>query len=255
MSKISLIDTHAHYNSVTMDNLEEKISIANNNNNDVLKIINVGLNNETSEEAIKISINNSKFYSTLGIHPLYDGNFSELENLYNKYDSKKIIGIGETGIDTAGDINKQIEKFISSITLANKLKLPVIIHANTTKDSQIYANKLCLEIITKYKPLYGFIFHCFQPDLEILKEILKLGGYISVGSKITQVNAKRSLEVVKTIPINNLIIETDYSFLTNEPNKTGRATFNKICELRNIKKSLMTEKLNDNAKRLFYKLK
>jgi Tat protein secretion system quality control protein TatD with DNase activity len=64
MSKISLIDTHAHYNSVTMDNLEEKIKIANNNS-DVLKIINVGLNKETSEEAIKISINNFKFYSTL----------------------------------------------------------------------------------------------------------------------------------------------------------------------------------------------
>lgn len=254
MSKISLIDTHAHYNSVTMNNLEEKINIANNNS-DVLKIINIGLNNQTSEEAIRLSIKNFKFYSTLGVHPLYDGNLSELEDLYNKYDSKKIIGIGETGIDTTGDINKQIEKFISSVTLANKLKLPVIIHANTTKDSKIYANKLCLEIIKKHKPLYGFVFHCFQPDLEILKEIVKLDGYISVGSKITQVNAKKSLEVVKTIPINQLIIETDYSFLTTEPNKTARETFNKICELRNIKKSLMAEKLNDNAKRLFYKLK
>lgn len=254
MSKISLIDTHAHYNSVTMNDLEEKIRIANAND-DVLKIINIGLNKETSEEAIKLSIKNFKFYSTLGIHPLYDGNISELEYLYNKYDSEKIVGIGETGIDTIGDINKQIEKFISSIKLANKLKLPVIIHANTTKDSEIYANKLCLQIIKKHKPIYGFIFHCFQPDLEILKEIIELGGYISVGSKITQANAKKSLEVVKIIPINNLIIETDYSFLTTEPNKTGRETFNKICELRNIKKSLMAEQLNNNAKRLFYKLK
>lgn len=254
MTKISLIDTHAHYNSVTMDNLEEKIRIANAND-DVLKIINIGLNKETSEEAIQLSKKNSKFYSTLGIHPLYHGNISELEELYNIYNNEKIVGIGETGIDTTGDINKQIEKFVNSIKLANKLRLPVIIHANTTKDSEIYANKLCLEIIKKHKPIYGFIFHCFQPDLEILKEIIELGGYISVGSKITQANAKKSLEVVKTIPINKLIIETDYSFLTTEPNKTGRETFNKICELRNIKKSLMAEQLNNNAKRLFYKLK
>lgn len=254
MNKISLIDTHAHYNSSIMSDLENKIFLANNNS-DVSKIINVGLDSKTSEETIKISLNNPKFYSTLGIHPLYEGSVSELESLYNNYDNKKIVAIGETGIDTNGNISVQVKKFVDSINLANKLGLPIIIHANTTKDSDIYANKLCLEIVKKHKPLYGFIFHFFQPDLDILKEIINLGGYISVGSNIIKKTAKLSLEVVKTIPLDRLIIETDYLFLTDNPNKTGKESFNKICDLKHKSKILMMKQLNENAERLFQKLK
>lgn len=254
MKKINLIDTHAHYNSDIMDDLDEQIKTANSNE-DVCQIINVGLNTETSIEAVQISLENPKFYSTLGIHPLYDGRIETLEEIFYEYDNTKIVAIGETGIDTNGDIDQQITKFLESIVLANKLKLPLIIHANTAKGSSIYANRVCLEIIKKYKPLYGFIFHCFQPDLEILAEIINLGGYISVGANITKPNAKKSLEVVQTIPIDKLIIETDYLFLTNSPNQTGRTTFNKISELRNTEKTLMMKRLNQNARRLFPKLK
>jgi len=254
MNRISLIDTHAHYNSMIMNNLKDEILIANNNK-DVCKIINIGLDNKTSEEAIKISLNNPKFYSTLGVHPLYDGNICELENLYNNYDNKKIVAVGETGIDTNGNVDIQIKKFLESIKLANKLELPLIIHANTSKNSNVYANKLCIEIIKKYRPLYGFIFHFFQPDLNILDEIIDLGGYISVGSNIIKHNAKKSLEVVRSIPIDRLIIETDYLFLTDNPNKTGRESFIKICELKDKDKVLMMKQLNNNAKRLFSKIK
>lgn len=254
MDKISLIDTHSHYNSCIMPDLTNEIKIANSNK-DVLKIINVGLDNATSEEAIIIGIENSKFYSTLGIHPLYEGCIEELEDLYYKYNNEKIVGVGETGIDTSGNIENQIDKFIRSINLANKLKLPIIIHSCTTKGSNINANKLCLEIIKRYRPKFGFIFHCFQPDLEVLDEIITLGGYISIGSKILSPNARQSLEVIKNVPINNLMIETDYSFLTDRPNETGKETFLKICQLKNIEKILMMKQLDENAKNLFYKLK
>lgn len=253
MNKISLIDTHAHYNSTIMNDLEDQIKVANSNG-DVSKIINIGLDNKTSEEAVQISLINSKFYATLGVHPLYDGNIARLEEIYLNYDNTKIVAMGETGIDTSKDIFYQIEKFLESIALANKLKLPLIIHSNTTKGSNMNAHQICLEIIKKYPSLYGFVFHYFQPDLEILKEIIKLGGYISVGGNITKQNAKKSLEVVKTVPIEKLIIETDYSFLTTTPNITGRLTFEKICELKNKEKISMMKNLNENAKRLFYKL-
>lgn len=254
MDKISLIDTHAHYNSSTMTNLNELLKIAIDNE-DVKKIINIGLDYKTSEEAILIGLNNSKFYSSLGIHPLYDGNVSELEELYHKYNNEKIVGIGEAGIDTNGNVDTQINKFINSIKLANKLKLPLIIHACTTRNSSINANRLCIEILKKYRPIYGFVFHFFQPDLEVLDDIIKLGGYVSVGSNILKATAKKSLEVVRTVPIDRLFIETDYSFLTNSPNETGRASFNKICELKNKEKTLMMKQLNQNAENLFYKLK
>lgn len=254
MNKISLIDTHAHYNSSIMNHLEEEIKTANDNH-DVSKIINVGLDIQTSKEATKISLKNSKFYAALGIHPLYDGQIEELENIYYQYDNTKIVAIGETGIDTNGDIASQVKKFISSIQLANKLELPLIIHANTSKDSSVYANTLCMEILKEYKPKYGFVFHCFQPDLEILDEIIDLGGYISVGSNIIRANARKSLEVVREVPIDRLLIETDYLFLTTNPNQTGKASFYKICELKKKEKVFMMKQLNKNASNLFSKLK
>lgn len=254
MNRISLVDTHAHFNTRVMKDLDKEIKRANDNQ-DITKIINVGLDNQTSEESLKISLGNPKFYATLGVHPLYEGSIKKLEELYYQYNNAKVVAIGETGIDTTGNIEEQIKKFIESISLANKLKLPIIIHANTTRNSKVYANKLCIEIIRKFKPLYGFIFHYFQPDLDILKEIIDLGGYISVGANITKPNAKKSLEIVRTIPKDRLIIETDFPFLTDNPNQTGRASFGKICELRETEKTLMMKQLNKNARQLFPKIK
>ena len=253
MTKITLIDTHAHYNKSCMPNLEEQIMIANANE-DVEKIINVGLDINTSHDTIKIAHNNPKFYATIGIHPLYHGNIKHLNHLYDTYIDDKIVAIGETGIDTNCDIPPQIRKLIESITLANKLHLPIIIHANTTKDATLNANQLCIEILKSCTPEYGFVFHCFQPDLDALNEIINMGGYISLASKITQANAKKSLEVIKETPVNKLLIETDYPFLADNPNEKGKATFDKMCELKQKEKSPMMHQLNDNAKRLFKKL-
>lgn len=252
-NEISLIDTHCHYNSVSLSNLEEKIDYVNN---DLVlsKVINIGLDYSTSKEVVRISNQYYKFYATIGIHPLFDGNISDLENLYFEYDNKKIVGIGEVGIDTTGNIDIQIKRFIESINLANELKLPLIIHSNTTKNANIYANLVCLEIIKKYTPKYGFLFHFFQPDLNILSEIVELGGYISVGSNILKPNAKKSLEVVRNIDINRLLIETDYPYLANKHGITLLETFDKVCMLREIDKNQMIKTLNDNTKRLFYKI-
>lgn len=249
---ISLIDTHAHYNSEVVD-VKKEIMLFKNNGN-VSKIINVGLDLKTSLEALKLSIQEEKIYATLGIHPLYSGSIKELETIYDNYNHDKVVAIGESGIDTNGFINEQIDKMVDSIKLANKLSLPLIIHSNTIKESSINAHKLCLEIIKRYPPQYGFVFHCFQPDLDILDEIISLDGYISIGSKITRKKAKASLDVVKYVPIDKLLIETDYPYLTDNPKAAGYDTFNKICELKEKNKVYMMNKLNSNAYTLFPKL-
>ena len=251
---MNLIDTHAHYNSKDLNNLNDEIININKNNN-IDKIINVGLNYDISKEAISISLNNNKFYSTIGLHPLNEGSVDILKYLIDNCEISKVVAIGETGIDTNKSIDIQIKKFIYSIKLANELKLPVVIHSNTTKDSLIYANKLCLEIIKRYIPKYGFVFHSFQPDLDILNEILNLGGFVSVGPMILKSNAKKSLEVVRNIDINNLLIETDYPYLSNNEIDDLICVFNKVCALKGMDEYSMEDNLNNNAKRLFYKLK
>ena len=90
MNQISLIDTHSHYNSFIMNDLDVQIKLANNNE-DVFQIINVGLDTETSMETVQISLKHPKFYSTLGIHPLYEGQVESLIDIYYKYDNTKIL--------------------------------------------------------------------------------------------------------------------------------------------------------------------
>lgn len=249
----SLIDTHVHYNSESLSDLKEKIIIANKNYH-LINLVNIGLDYSTSKEVVEIANMNKKFYASIGIHPLYEGEISSLIHLYNIVDNKKIVAIGETGIDTNESIYNQIDKMIDSIHLANKFHLPVIIHANTVSKSYQSANKLCISLIKMYKPQYGFLFHSFQPDIDDLKEILKMGGYISVGPMLLKKNAMKSLEVVRQVPMDRLLIETDYPYLTDSPGIDRLFIFNRICQLKNINRYDCMKELNENAKRLFYKM-
>lgn len=243
-----MIDTHAHFNSVDLKELEKEIEIVNSYSY-LDKVINVGLDYETSKEVIEISLREKKFYGALGIHPLSKGNVSELLELYQKLDCSKIVALGETGLDRSSPETLQIQeqRFIETIELANFLCLPVIIHANNT-------NRQAIDIIKKHVPKEGFVFHCFQPDLEILDEILEMGGYISVGTPITRKTAKKSLEVIKKIPIENLLIELDYPYMSKESNLDGKNVFNKIKLIRGYSHQKLEKILDENAKRLFKKL-
>lgn len=249
----SLIETHAHYNSESLSDLKEKIISANKNDH-LMNVVNIGLDYYTSKEVINIATMNKKFYASIGIHPLYEGFVSSLLHLYNTFDNKKIVAIGETGIDANESIDKQIDKMIASIHLANELCLPVIIHANTVKGINISANKLCISLIKRFKPQYGFLFHSFQPNIDDLHEIIKMGGYISIGPMFLKKNADKSLEVVRQIPLDRLLIETDYPYLTDMPSACRLDIFNRICELKRINRYDCMQSLNDNAKRLFYKM-
>lgn len=239
-----MIDTHAHLNSHDIANLKEEI-IRINSLDYLDKVINVGLDEETNKEALAISKNYNKFYCALGIHPLYEGHVESILELYQGSNNcSRVVALGETGLDNQGDIDAQMKKFIETIELANFLKLPIIIHGNNT-------NKRILDILKEHPAHYGFVFHCFQPDMFVLEEIIRRDGYISVGKPITRENAKKSLEVVRNVPMNNLLIELDYPYMSDDPTHDGKAVFNKIRELRRMEYKELERALDTNAKRLF----
>ena len=122
---MNLIDTHCHYNSYAFRNVHKEIYKLNNNQN-VSKVINIGIDYNTSKEAIMLGNEYSKLYTALGIHPLCGGDVNDLEYLYNNYDNSKIVAIGEVGIDTECYDISMICNLINSIYLANKLKLSQI---------------------------------------------------------------------------------------------------------------------------------
>lgn len=243
-----MIDTHAHFNSNDLKNLKQEIQRIESLEY-LDKIINVGLDYQTSKETVAISQRSSKFYATLGIHPLHNGNIASLMELYESLDCSKVVAVGETGLDssTGEDIGIQQKKFIETINFANDVDLPVIIHSNNT-------NKQVIEILKENLPQAGFVFHCFQPDLDIMEEIIKMKGYISVATPIIRPTAKKSLEVIKNIPIERLLIELDYPYMSENPKIDGKNVFNKVKEIRKLTHNELEDILDSNAKRLFKKL-
>ena len=248
-----IIDSHVHVNSKVLDDVEKTIEKINNNEN-IESVINVGLNVETSRECIDICNSENKFYSAIGIHPLYieSENFDSLYNLINE----KVVAIGEIGLDSNNsNYYKQRQYFIRQIFIANELKLPVIIHTDN--------NEEVINIFKKgVRPMYGCVFHCFKPDLKSLKYIVDNGYYISFAGKITYMNALKSIEVIKEVPNTNFLIETDSPYISPEPvresvNESSNIKYiiEKLSEVKEMCYNDIVDITNKNTKTLFKKMR
>ena len=248
------IDSHMHINSIVSKNIEKEILDINNNSN-LKNVINVSLNSETAKESIIISNSNAKFYSAIGIHPLYVENQS-IDDLYDIALNEKVVAIGEIGLDTTKDnIELQKKYLIEQISIANALNLPVIIHANNS-------NKLVIEIFERYiKPKEGCVFHCFQPDIDDLNYLIRNNYYISFAGRITYKNAKKSLEVAKSVPNDLFLVETDSPYISPEPvrnlvNQSSNIKYiiEKLALIKDMGYLEIEEITTENTKRLFKKI-
>lgn len=249
-----IIDSHVHVNSKVIDNVEDTINKINNDYN-IESVINVGLDIETSKECVNISNKENKFYSSIGIHPLYieNENYNKLYDLIND----KVVAIGEIGLDS---INKnfydQKKNLIKQILIANELKLPVIIHSNNT-------NKEIIDIFeNNIKPKYGCVFHCFQPEIDILKYIMDNGYYISFAGRITYKTAKKSIEIIKEVDLSNFLVETDSPYIPIGINKEFlsessniKHIIKKISEVKEMSYEEIEKITNNNTKVLFKKMR
>ena len=249
------IDSHMHINSVVLDNNQLYIDDINKNPN-IESVINVGLNIKTSLESIEISKTNPKFYSSVGIHPLYIEN-QDVNALYDLANNIKIVAIGEIGFDNGkNNFEDQKRYLIKQIEIANELKLPVIIHSNNSNEKIVDIFKIYV------KPKYGCVFHCFQPDFDTLKYIINEGFYISFAGKITYKTAKKSIEIARIIPDDLFIVETDSPYISIEPfrneiNKSSNIKYiiNKLSEVKEKSYEEIENITRENTKRLFKRMK
>lgn len=253
------IDTHAHYNDdVFKENIDEILNKCKAAG--VEKIINVGYELPSSKYAIELSNKYEYIYCAIGIHPHDVDNYSvnEIEELYNEFKAQgklnKLVGIGEIGIDYAyvkDNKEKQIELFKKQIELANKLKLPIIIHSrdasldtyNTVKDNP---------------PLYGAIFHCFQPSDDLVRLVLERKYMVAFGGNITYKRNESFKKYIMQIPIEQIVIETDCPYLAPEPlrgsiNDSSNLKFicKKLAEYKEMDEQYVAQKVHDNAIEFF----
>ena len=253
---MELLDSHAHYNDEKFDE-DRKLIIESIYNSGVTTIINAGYSLESSKKAIEIANNYNFMYATVGVSPNDIENlpFDYIEKLKNMARQKKVVAIGEIGLDyywNKENKDKQQEIFIKQIELANEMNLPIVIHTREAIMDTI--DTLKNQIICKNKG----VFHCCPLNVELVREALKLGFYMSFAGPITFKSSKNAEEVVKMVPMDKILTETDSPYLSPEPVRGTRNDSRniqyiaqKIAQIKNMSIEEVTKQILKNAKTIF----
>ena len=251
---MKFFDSHAHYNDEKFDVDRENI-LEELYKNYINGAICAGYGLESTVKAIELSTKYNWMYATCGISPndISQTVEKDLQEIKEIATNHRVVAIGEIGLDYYWNKdNKELQRkiFIKQIEIANSLNLPIVIH---TRDAVMDT----LEILKKNECIKKGVFHCCPLNIELVKEALKLGYYISFSGNVTFKNAN-SEEVVKYVPLDKLLIETDCPYLSPEPNRGKRNTSanlkyiaQKIAEIRKITVEEVAEQTYKNARRLF----
>ena len=253
-----IIDSHCHLDySNLYDQLDDVIKRAEYNQVKCLLAICTTLE---SFERIKLIINKyENIFGTFGIHPHETKRFKNVDskfifNLKKKY--KKIIGIGETGLDFYYNYSdKEIQKksFIEHISVASKLNIPIIVHSREAEDDTY-------EILKSEKKNSDLkvLIHCFSGSKEFAKKLLDINCYISVSGIITFQKSTELVDTVSHIPLEKLLVETDSPYLAPSPHR-GKSnepsyiihTVEKLSQIKNVSKENVITNTTNNFKKLF----
>lgn len=253
---MELLDSHAHYNDEKFDE-DRKLIIESIYNSGVTTIINAGYSLESSKKAIEIANNYHFMYATVGVSPNDIDNLEEdyIEELKQMSKAEKVVAIGEIGLDyywNKENKEKQQEVFIKQIELANELELPIVIHTREAVMDTL--DVLKNKVTCKNKG----VFHCCPLNVELVREALKLGFYMSFAGPITFKSSKNAEEVVKMVPMDKILTETDSPYLSPEPVRGTRNDSRniqyiaqKIAQIKNMSIEEVTKQILKNAKTIF----
>ena len=253
-----LIDSHCHLDFPNLyKNLDEVIS--RSDINDVKYLLTISTTLESFEKIISITEKYKNIFGTFGIHPHETEKYNKVNcnfilNIKKKY--KKIIGIGETGLDyfyNHSDKESQKKSFIEHIKAAQLLKVPVIVH---TRNAEIDTLDI-LKNEMKNNTLKVLI-HCFTGSKNFAKNLLDIGCYISISGIVTFKNSIDLANTVAFIPIDRLLVETDSPYLAPDPYR-GKSnepsylihTVEKISKIKKIIKEEVAKSTTENFKKLF----
>ena len=251
-----MIDSHCHLDHEPLhENLSEVIYRSKEIG--ITKLLTICTTLESFENIKAIVEKDKMIYGTYGIHPHEtESNKIDKQTIVRSVnENKKIIGIGETGLDffyNYSDRERQISSFKAHIEAAIELNKPIIIHSRE-------AEKETFEILNSYKNKnLKILMHCFTGSLEFSKKLLNLDAFFSASGIITFKNSTDLQNTFKTIPLEKLLIETDSPFLApipmrgkkNEPSFI-KYTLEKLSSLKETTVEKMSEITTDNFNKLF----
>src|SRR5216117_2502968 len=251
-----LIDSHCHIDDARFD-ADREAMLQRARDAGIGHFVTIGCDLETSRAAVTLAQRHPFISATVGVHPhevklIKDGWYDELRLLAK---SKGVVAYGEIGLDYHYDHSPrevQRQRFREQVRLARDLRLPVVIHTREAQEDTI-------TILKEEKASeLGGVFHCFSGDAWLAKDALDLGFYLSFSGVITFQNATMLRDIVKTVPLDRILVETDSPYLTPAPHRGKRnepahvrLVAEKIAAIQGMTADQIAELTSQNARRVF----
>ena len=245
-------DSHAHLDDEQYEE-DRKELIAMLQNNGISLVINIGADIKSSRASVALAESYDFIYASVGLHPyeavkMTDEDLTQLELLAM---NKKVVAIGEIGLDYHCDVDREAQKacFRRQAELAKRLNLPIIVHDRE-------AHKDCVDIV---KEVGGRgVFHCYSGSPEMARELIDLGFYISFAGPLTYKNSKNAVMTAEFMPEDKVLVETDCPYLSPEGHRGKRNNpvfvrnvAQKLADIREITLEEAAKITMDNTRRLF----
>jgi len=253
---MKLVDTHAHLDFPELSQDLEGVFIRARERS-VIHIVTVGIDIESSFASLKLAQSFTWVSATAGIHPhgAHELTPQEIDQLRNLLARKEVVALGEIGLDYYRDRQpRPLQKrcFIQQLEIAIEAGKPVVFHIREAFED-------FFSIVEPLAPkLAGGVVHCFSGDWEIAKRCLDLGFYISIPGVVTYPKAFILQDVVKKVPVDRILTETDAPFLTpvpyrGKPNEPSYVfyTAQKIAEIKGMDLETLGEQTTKNAVNVF----
>jgi len=252
-----MIDSHCHLDHETIFNNLDEILLRSKSVG-IEKLLTICTTDKNFSNIIDLINKDMMIYGTYGIHPheTSNSNISSRDIIKNVRKNKKIVGVGETGLDfyyNNSDKESQINSFLEHIEASIELSVPLIIHSRN-------AEQETYKILSKYKnSKLKILMHCFTGSLDFAKKLLNLNAYFSASGIITFKKSQDLQTTFKEIPIEKLLVETDSPFLAPDPLRGKKNepsfiihTLKKLATIKNIDTENLDKITTENFNKLFF---
>ena len=251
-----IFDTHAHYDDEAFDTDREEL-LAGLPREGIGWVANIASSVPSIEESLALAHRFPHVYCALGIHPEHCADLTDelLAKIREKLKDDKAVAVGEIGLDyywKEPDPELQRYWFARQLQLAREADLPVVIHSREAAADTMRIMKENRAEET------GGVVHCYSYSAELAKEFVKMGFYIGIGGVVTFKNAKKIVEVVREIPLEHILLETDCPYLAPAPFRGKRNSslylpyvVTRIAEIKGVPEEEVIRVTEKNARTMY----
>ena len=253
MEYTNIFDSHAHYDQSRFASDRHKL-LSELPGRGVRYVMNAGCDLKSSQAGIELAQRYDYIYASAGFHPheAKDAQPGYIDKLAQLLSHPKVLALGEIGLDYHYDHSpREVQRrvFEEQLMLAADLDLPVIIH-----DRQAHAD--VFELLQKYRP--DGVVHCYSGSAEMARQLVSLGLYIGFTGVVTFAGARKTLEAVRAVPADRLLIETDCPYMAPEPHRGKRCdsamlgyTAQAIAREKGMSAQALIDRTTENATQLY----